>query len=243
MCRGQAAPLRAEFVDRLSIVIPTLNEAAVIVGTLEALRPLRAAGHEIIVVDAGDDATAVLAAPLADRVVRSPRGRAVQMNRGAAAARSEVLLFLHVDTLLPDGAAALVLDGLKRSGRRWGRFDVRLSGRHPLLRLVERAMSIRSRLTGIATGDQAIFVERALFERVGGFPEIALMEDIALSKRLKREEGRPLCLNARVVTSSRRWERDGVLRTILLMWWLRLRYFLGTDPTDLARAYVGPSRH
>lgn len=237
MCSGRAAPLRAEFVDRLSIVIPTLNEAAVIVGTLEALWPLRAAGHEIIVVDAGDDATAVLAAPLADRVVRSPRGRAVQMNRGAAAARGEVLLFLHVDTRLPDGAAALVLDGLKRSGRRWGRFDVRLSGRHPLLRLVERAMSIRSRLTGIATGDQAIFVERALFERVGGFPEIALMEDIALSRRLNRE-GRPLCLNDRVVTSSRRWDRDGVLRTILLMWWLRLRYFFGSDPVDLARAYV-----
>ncbi len=218
------------------------DESEVIAGALEWLQPLREAGHEVVVVDAGDDGTTERAAPLADRVIRAPRGRAVQMNRGAAVARGEVLLFLHADTRLPDGAVGTVLEGMRRSGRRWGRFDVRLSGRHPLLRVVERAMSIRSRLTGIATGDQAIFVERDLFERLGGFPEIALMEDIALSKRLKRE-GRPLCLNAGVVTSSRRWERDGVLRTILLMWWLRLRYFVGADPADLARAYAGARGH
>lgn len=228
-------------MESISIVIPCLNESAVIVGALVALQPLRAAGQEVIVVDAGDDGTAERAAPLADRVIRAPRGRAVQMNRGAAVARGDLLLFLHADTLLPERAASLVTEGMKRSGRRWGRFDVRLSGRHPLLRVVERAMSLRSRFTGIATGDQAVFVERALFERIGGYPEIALMEDIALSKRLKRE-GRPLCLNARVITSSRRWERDGVLRTILLMWWLRLRYFAGADPVDLARAYAG-TRH
>jgi rSAM/selenodomain-associated transferase 2 len=226
----------------LSIIIPCLNEAAVITDALRALRPLRAAGHEVIVVDAGEDDTAALAAPLADLVIRAPRGRAVQMNHGAAVAHGDVLLFLHADTLLPESAASLMSEGLKRSGRQWGRFDVRLSGRHPLLRVVERAMGLRSRLTGIATGDQAIFVGRELFERAGGYPEIALMEDVALSKRLRRES-RPLALRACVLTSSRRWERNGVLRTILLMWWLRLRYFLGTDPADLARAYVGPSRH
>lgn len=221
---------------RLSVVIPCLNEAGGIVASLEALRGLREAGHEVIVVDAGDDGTAGLAAPLADRVLRAPRGRAVQMNRGAQVATGEVLLFLHADTRLPAAAAEAVATGMARTGRAWGRFDVRLSGRHPLLRVIERAMSWRSRLTGIATGDQAIFVRREAFCVLGGYPEIALMEDVALSKRLRRF-GPPLCLRERVTTSSRRWERDGVGRTILLMWCLRLRYFLGADPADLARRY------
>lgn len=241
-CPRHPGPGVTKTVDMLSIVIPCLDESAVIVDALDTLRPLREAGHEVIVVDAGDDGTGARAAALADRVIRSPRGRAVQMNRGAAVARGEVLLFLHADTRLPAGAAELVSEGMRRTGLRWGRFDVRLSGRHSLLRVVERAMNLRSRLTGIATGDQAIFVDRSLFERVGGYPEIALMEDIALSKRLKRE-GHPLCLSARVLTSSRRWEREGVLRTVVLMWWLRLRYYLGADPVDLARLYGGASRH
>lgn len=221
---------------RLSIIVPCLDEAAGIAAALNALAGLRQRGHEVIVVGAGDDATAELALPLADRVLRAPRGRAVQMNRGAAVAGGDVLLFLHADTRLPPSAEQLIADGLAGTGPAWGRFDVRLSGRHPLLRVVATAMNWRSRLTGIATGDQAIFVTRDRFRAVGGYPEIPLMEDIALSKAL-RHQGPPLCLRARVTTSSRRWERRGIVRTVVLMWWLRLRYFCGADPAELARRY------
>ena len=221
----------------LSIVIPVLDEATTIVAALDALAPLRARGTEIIVVDGGSgDDTAALARPLADFVITSARGRAVQMNAGAALARGDVLLFLHADTRLPDDADRLVLEGLARSKRAWGRFDVAIDGRHPLLPLVAAAMNRRSRLTGIATGDQAMFVTRDAFDSVGGFPEIALMEDITLARNLKRVS-RPLCLSARVTTSGRRWEQRGVLRTILLMWRLRLAYFFGAKPDELARRY------
>lgn len=221
----------------VSIVIPTLDEAEGIAATLAALQPLRARGCEVIVADGGSaDETAELARPLADAVVAAERGRARQQNAGAAAATGDVLLFLHADTRLPADADRLVLDGLGRTGRGWGRFDVRLTGRHPLLRVIERMMGMRSRLTGIATGDQAIFVRRDWFRDVGGFPAIPLMEDVALSKTLKRR-GRPLCLRAAVVTSSRRWESRGVWRTMLLMWRLRLAYALGADPTALAERY------
>ncbi|HET9700977.1 MAG TPA: TIGR04283 family arsenosugar biosynthesis glycosyltransferase, partial [Burkholderiales bacterium] len=198
---------------------------------------LRERGCEVIVVDGGSaDATAEAARLLADRVMSAPRGRAHQMNAGAAAAGGRVLLFLHADTELPPDADRLIAAGLAASGRGWGRFDVRLSGAHPLLRVVERAMNFRSRLTGICTGDQAIFVRRDLFHAVGGFPSIALMEDIALSRKLKRR-GPPLCLTQPVITSSRRWEENGVLATVLTMWQLRLRYFLGADPSRLAHTY------
>lgn len=222
---------------RLSIVIPTLNEAAGVVGALEALQPLRAAGHEVVVIDGGsDDGTPDLAAPLADRVANAPRGRAAQMNAGARIAGGDVLLFLHADTRLPARADRVVLDGLAGSGRAWGRFDVRIDGRHPLLRLVSALMNGRSRWTGIATGDQAVFVRRDAFAAVGGFPPVPLMEDVALSAALKRVS-RPLCLHERVTTSGRRWESHGVVRTIVLMWWLRMRYFLGTSPERLAEIY------
>lgn len=222
----------------LSIIIPTLNEEAEIAGALAALAPLRARGVETIVVDGGSrDRTVALARPHADHVIQAARGRAVQMNAAAAAARrGDVLLFLHADTRLPVDADRLVLDGLARSGRRWGRFDVRISGRHPLLRVVALLMNIRSRLTGIATGDQAMFVTRDAFDAVGGFPGIPLMEDVALSRALNRC-GRPLCLRPRAVTSGRRWEQNGVLRTIVLMWRLRFAYSLGAEPTRLARLY------
>jgi rSAM/selenodomain-associated transferase 2 len=224
---------------RLSIIVPALDEAAGIAATLERLRPLRAVGHEVLVVDGGSaDATAAVAAPLADRVLQAPRGRASQMNAGAAVASGDVLVFLHADTRLPAGADRLILDGLAARGRLWGRFDVRIEGTHPLLGVVAWLMNRRSRWTGIATGDQAMFARRDAFAAVGGFPPLALMEDVALSARLKRL-GRPLCVRARVVTSGRRWERHGVLRTILLMWWLRLRYFLGASPERLAQAYYG----
>ena len=221
---------------RLSIVIPCLDEAAGIVATLEALRPLRERGHEVIVVDAGTDGTAVLARAHSDQVLRSPRGRGLQMNRGAQAASGDVLLFLHADSLLPPGAEGTIGEALAATGRAWGRFDVRLRGRRPSLRVIETLMNWRSRLTGIATGDQAIFVTRERFGAVGRYREIPLMEDVALSRDLRRL-GPPICLRERVVTSSRRWERHGVARTVLLMWWLRLRFFLGADPADLAARY------
>jgi rSAM/selenodomain-associated transferase 2 len=224
-------------VTRLSIVVPALDEAEGIANALLPLRDLRARGHEVLVVDGGStDGTPAVAAPLADRVLAAPRGRARQQHAGGAAARGDVLLFLHADTRLPPEADRLVLDGLRRSGRGWGRFDVRLSGRHPLLRLTGRLIALRSRVTGIATGDQAIFVRRDWFQRAGGFPDIPLMEDVALSRTLRRM-GPPLCLRARVVTSSRRWEARGMVRTILLMWRLRLAYALGADPHRLAERY------
>ncbi len=222
---------------KLSIIVPVLNEGERLRGTINALRPLRVNGHEVIIVDGGSsDETAAIATQLADRALASPRGRALQMNAGARAARGDVLLFLHADTLLPPGADHLILDGLRESGRGWGRFDARLADRHPLLRLVALMMNLRSRLTGIMTGDQAIFVRRDWFERIGGYPEIALMEDIALSKRLKHE-GRPLSLKAKVLTSSRRWREYGIVRTVVTMWRLRLAYFLGADPDHLAQRY------
>jgi len=220
---------------RLAIIIPTLDEAGRIRASLEALAPLRARGHEVIVVDGGSsDATVELARPLADQVLVSAKGRAVQMNAGARAARAEGLVFLHADTRLPALADALIINALKVYA--WGRFDVRIVGRHPLLGLVAGAMNLRSRLTGIATGDQAIFVRRDVFL---GFPEIALMEDIAFSRAMKRV-GAPACLRERVSTSGRRWETRGVVRTIFLMWRLRLLYALGVEPQRLARDYADP---
>lgn len=221
----------------LSIIIPTLNEQAYIVETLQALQPLREAGHEVIVVD-GDsiDNTRRLAAPLVDSVLLSACGRARQMNNGAQFAHNDILLFLHAETLLPAQADKLIINGLAKTGRHWGRFNVRLSGRMSLLRVVERLMNWRSYLTGIATGDQAIFVQRALYAQVRGFPNIPLMEDIALSRHLKHF-GYPLCIKKPVITSSRRWEQRGIIRTILLMWGLRLAYALGVKPHTLKKFY------
>ncbi len=220
----------------LSIVMPTLNEAAAVGDLLAALQPLRHRGHELIVVDGGStDGTAMLARRFADAVLSAPRGRAIQMNTGAAAASGRILLFLHADTHLPPLADALIQRAVA-SGRAWGRFDVRIEGRPRMLRVVAALMNLRSRVTGIATGDQAIFVARQVFERVGGFPAQPLMEDIELSRRLKRV-GRPACLRARVCTSGRRWEQGGVWRTILLMWRLRWRYWRGETAAQLAQVY------
>jgi rSAM/selenodomain-associated transferase 2 len=220
----------------LSIIMPVLDEAAGIEAALRALAPLRARGAEVIVVDGGSsDATAALARPFADQVLNSQRGRAAQMNAGAAAARGDVLLFLHADTRLPDGADRLILDGLGQSHRAWGRFDVRFDD-GGALRLVALMMNLRSRLTGICTGDQAMFVTRAAFDSIGGFPPIPLMEDVTAATLLKRVS-RPLCLHARVTTSGRRWRQHGIWRTILLMWRLRLAYYFGSDPDRLAKHY------
>jgi rSAM/selenodomain-associated transferase 2 len=224
-------------IPRLSIVVPALNEAALIDACLRALAALRDRGVEVIVVDGGStDCTVASAEPLADRVLRAPRGRAPQMNAGAAQARAETLLFLHVDTQLPDDALHALETALLDARTHWGRFDVRIEGRPRLLKLVAWMMNLRSRWSGIATGDQAIFVRRKMFVRVGGFPNQPLMEDIELSRRL-RGLVRPLCLRQRVTTSGRRWERDGVLRTIALMWRLRWLYWTGTPPERLAELY------
>jgi rSAM/selenodomain-associated transferase 2 len=227
---------------RLSVVIPVLDEAAGIVAALAALAPLRAAGHELIVVDGGSrDDTAALCHGHVDVLLESPRGRAAQMNAGAAAARGDVLLFLHADTQLPPTASEHVAAAIA-AGASWGRFDVTIVGRPWVLRVVAAMMNWRSRLTGIATGDQAIFVTRAAFDRIGGFPPLALMEDIELSRRL-RAIAAPACLRAKVATSGRRWEAHGPWRTIFLMWRLRWRYWRGVPAHELAKAYREDGDH
>ncbi|MDP1647824.1 MAG: TIGR04283 family arsenosugar biosynthesis glycosyltransferase [Rubrivivax sp.] len=221
---------------RLSIIVPVLDEAAGIVAALQALAPLRDQGHQVIVVDGGSrDGTAALAAPCADRVVDGPRGRARQMNAGAAVAGGDVLLFLHADTTLP-AAAETILHAVIDAGALWGRFDVSIVGASPWFPVIATLMNWRSRLSGIATGDQAIFVQAALFRRLGGYADQPLMEDIELSRRLRRIAP-PACLTERVLTSGRRWETRGVWQTILLMWRLRWRYWRGASPEALARAY------
>ncbi len=236
MTNASLAATGRERLPALSIIIPVLDEAATISARLAALQALRQRGAELIVVDGGSrDGTGDLARAAVDRFLVTVRGRATQMNAGAGTSQGGVLLFLHADTTLPAQADALIQRAVAR-GALWGRFDVTIDGRHRLLRVVERMMNLRSRLTGITTGDQAIFVRQDVFARAGGFPELPLMEDIALSRRLLRL-ARPACLRARVLTSGRRWEKNGVVRTILLMWSLRLRYFLGADPARLAVRY------
>ena len=223
----------------VSIIMPVLNETKIISDALAPLQETRAAGHELIIVDGGStDDTLEKTSALADMSLSSARGRARQMNTGAMQASGDVLLFLHADTRLPVDGIPVLLKELAKSGKAWGRFDVRLSGRHPLLRMVACMMNWRSRITGIATGDQAMFVRREAFQALNGFPDIPLMEDIALSSALQSAFGSPLCLKVRVVTSSRRWEEGGILHTILLMWKLRLAYFLGASPERLARQYT-----
>ncbi|MGQ0578223.1 MAG: TIGR04283 family arsenosugar biosynthesis glycosyltransferase [Betaproteobacteria bacterium] len=223
----------------MSVVVPTLDEAPDIVSFLQPLQRLRLRGVELILADGGSqDCTVARASPLVDRALTSPRGRALQMNAGAALAGGDVLLFLHADARLPEDAERLILDGLRESGCRWGHFAVRLTGAAPMLRVVEWMMNRRSRLTGVATGDQGLFIERRLFDEVGGFPAIALMEDVALSAGLKRH-GQPLCLGQCLIASSRRWEKHGIWRTIALMFRLRLAFFLGAEPERLAEIYYG----
>lgn len=220
----------------LSIVVPVLNEALEIEATLAHLQPLRQRGAQVIVVDGGShDGTAQLARRHADAVLLTPRGRARQMNAGAASAQGAVLLFLHADTQLPPNADQLIEAALA-GGALWGRFDVTIVGRHPMLKVVAAMMNWRSRWSGIATGDQAMFMRREAFERVGGFSDQPLMEDIEICKHL-RQLGRPFCLRQKVATSGRRWESRGVGRTIVLMWRLRWRYWRGESANTLAQDY------
>src|SRR3569832_567382 len=242
--RGRAAVAAARWHNvrtrnamKLSIIIPPLDEADVITATLAPLQSLRRAGHEVVLDDGGSrDAATTLAAPLVDKLLSAPRGRARQMNAGAGAASGDWLLFLLADTLLPAHADEIMAGALADTQRRWGRFDVRLSGVQAPLRVIEATMNLRSRVLGFVSGVLVFFVVCVLFVCVGGFFDLALMEDIALS-RMRKRHGPPLCLRARVVTSSRRWESRGVVRTVLLMWCLRLAYFFGADPQRLVRRY------
>jgi rSAM/selenodomain-associated transferase 2 len=220
---------------QLSIIIPVLNEAGHIAATLQALQPLRDRCQLLLVDGGSTDGSVASAEPLVDSVLHSPRGRALQMNCGAAQAQTDVLLFLHVDTLLPDNAVNLIMTAIAE-GFCWGRFNVSFDNSRTVFKMIAFMMNQRSRLTGIATGDQALFVTRDAFQAVGGFPNIRLMEDIAISARLKTIST-PCCLNDCVITSARRWLQYGVVKTILLMWWLRLRYFFGTHPDNLAACY------
>jgi len=219
-----------------TIVIPTLNEEADIEACLVRLQGLREEGFEVIVADGGSiDKTAQLIEGLCDQFISTQEGRAAQMNAGARKAKGEFIFFLHVDTQLPEKFPE-VISSIKSDRICWGRFDVKLSGTHWSFRIIESMMNLRSRLTGIATGDQVIFVSKKLYQAVDGFPEIALMEDIAMSRSLKNICS-PLCLRQKVFTSSRRWEKHGILSTILKMWWLRFSYYIGVDPVRLARQY------
>lgn len=225
-----------KFIVKISIIIPVLNEEVALASTLQQLQYLRQHGHEIIVVDGGSkDNTFMLAQNTADVAIVSKPGRAIQMNNGADIASGDVLLFLHADTVLPD-LVETILQQIGQTEWFWGRFDVRLSSNRFVYRIIEAMMNLRSRLSSIATGDQAIFISQSLFRQVSGFPEIALMEDIALSLRLKSIT-RPICLKQKVITSSRRWEKKGVVSTVLLMWKLRLYYFFGVSPNKLKQLY------
>jgi rSAM/selenodomain-associated transferase 2 len=219
----------------ISIVIPALNEAEIIVNTLLPLQAMRKRQVEIILVDGGStDTTIQLATPYIDQLVESIKGRALQMNAGAEVAQGDALWFLHADTVVPDAGDQRILQALQEGA--WGRFDVRLSGERTVLRVVEWWMNQRSCWSGISTGDQGIFIQRKLFKQLGGFPQIPLMEDIELSRKLKKIAA-PACIHTPLITSSRRWEERGVMRTILLMWWLRLSYWAGVSPQRIAHWY------
>lgn len=226
---------------KLSIIIPVLDEAANITAWLAALQPLRERGEEIIVVDGGSsDNTLALARANCDKLITASSGRATQQNAGAHIATGDTLLFVHVDTRLPSNAHALIDAALRDESTVWGRFDITLDGgnsyANPMLKIIAAMMNFRSRMTGIATGDQCIFLRKSVFVAVGGFPQIPLMEDIALSKTLKKISA-PACLRERVTTSARRWQKYGIWRTMLLMWWLRFSYWIGVSPTRLAAWY------
>lgn len=228
--------------SKISIIIPALNEETALSQNLPQLQIYRDHGHEIILVDGGShDQSLRVARPLVDRYIQTVKGRAHQMNEGADVAKNDILLFLHADTGLPDSADKLILNALDSTQHLWGRFNVRFNNEKFVFKVISSAMNVRSAMSGIATGDQAIFVNKNIFEDVGLFDRIPLMEDIALSKKLLKQS-RPYCLKETVRTSSRRWEKHGVYRTIFLMWRLRLAYFLGVRPEKLADQYYPDSK-
>ena len=220
----------------LSIILPVLNESGLIQSQLQKLQPLREQGAEIIVVDGGStDDSARLASGLADRVITSEAGRARQMNAGAEQASREWLLFLHIDTTLPASMSNIVM-AWDFSHATWGFFNVRLDGEPLVYKVLSWFINRRSYYSGIGTGDQCLFVRRDVFSDIGGYSDIPLMEDIELCKRLKKK-ARPLIVVSKATTSARKWQREGVWRTVFLMWRLRLAYFFGADPHQLAQKY------
>ena len=226
----------------ISIIMPVLNEVSILPDALMHLQQYRQKGHELIVVDGGSrDGSMRIATDLADRVIISGAGRAMQMNAGVEYASHQVLLFLHADPRLPEDADTCVQAALEHERYQWGRFDLKLSGSHGLYRLLEWSINWRSALSGVATGDQAIFVRRQAFERVGAYADLPLMEDVALSKKLRRMVW-PRRIRRPVSSSSRKWEREGPLRVILLMWFLRTAYFFGVHPSHLVRFYYREQR-
>lgn len=221
----------------ISFIIPVLNEAPYLQNRLLALQEVRRRGHELVLVDGGSqDGGRELARPLVDCLLQSVPGRSAQMNAGAERAQGEYLVFLHLDTQLPEAADQLILSAMQSSDTGWGWFRVRLENPGWPYRLIAWSMNLRSRLTRVCTGDQTLFVGRELFRQIGGFPQLPLMEDVAISKLLRRL-GRPVIIAQPVTTSSRRWEKYGVVNTVLLMWRLRLMYFFGVSPQRLAQIY------
>jgi len=223
-------------ITKLSFIIPCLNEEKYIVETLQRLQKCRHHGHEIILSDGGSkDRTIEFAKPLIDQHIITSAGRAKQMNQGAKVANGNILCFLHADTLAPESIDEAILEFENKFS--WGFFQIKLSGKHWQFRIIEWMINNRSQISQIASGDQGIFVTRTLFNKISGFSEMPLMEDIELSKRLKKISP-PVCIRrTRLNTSSRRWEKHGIIRTVLLMWGLRLAYFLGTPTNTLAKAY------
>jgi len=221
----------------ISIIIPTLNEEIAIESLLQQLQPYRQQGHEVVVVDGGSkDKTIAMAESLADKVIQSEAGRTTQMNAGAEKGSGDVFWFLHADSIIYENAINNIQFYLNEKNKDWGRFNVKLSGSHFMFRIIERMMNLRSCISGIATGDQGIFVKRTIFEQVGGYPAQPLMEDIELSKKLKKISP-SVCVKNVIITSSRRWEQKGILRTVLLMWRLRFLYWLGVSADKLAGQY------
>jgi len=225
---------------KISIIIPSLNEEKHIVRTLTALQYLRKNGHQVILCDAhSQDKTQTLAKPLVDNIICADAGRAKQMNAAAKIAQHELLWFVHADTQIPENADQLIFQHLQKTAAVWGRFDVRLSGSSWLFRIIEKMINLRSCLSGIASGDQGIFVRGDIFKKVGTYENIPLMEDISLSKKLKKISP-PCCISTPLMTSSRRWEQRGIMRTVWLMWYCRLAYFLGTPAEKLVQIYQRP---
>ena len=224
-------------MQTISIIIPTFNESHSIKNTLNSLMPLVQEGHELIIVDGGsNDDTVSICKHYTDNVFIAPKGRSSQMNSGAKKASKDTLVFLHADTILPTHAGSLITNALSQSNNKWGHFQVRFNGSRPILRVIEFLMNTRSCITGIVTGDQTIFIRKTLFEKINGYRDIPLMEDIEISKSLKKYS-KPICMKTSVLTSSRRWETNGYIKTIVLMWKLRLFYFFGVPADKLVKLY------
>lgn len=223
--------------QRISLIVPMLNESEHLPELLEHLLHCKRTGCEIILVDGGStDQSPEQAEALGFKVLRSAKGRALQMNLGASSAKGDILLFLHADTRLPSNADQLIFQAIQNNKAAWGRFNVHITGRSSMFRVIAWFMNHRSRLSSIVTGDQAIFITKNLFERVGGFPVQSLMEDIEFSKRLKLIS-KPIALKAKVTTSGRRWEQHGIWKTIYLMWHLRFAYWRGASADELSAKY------